>query len=93
MSDPTLTTAAVPTTTTPDKPTVTHTVLRAEGLTCPSCVSTIERQLRHVPGVVSAVVKFASGRIDIEHDAEVASVTALEESVARAGYKAKAAAF
>lgn len=75
------------------EPTLTHTLLRAEGLTCPSCVSTIERQLRHVPGVVSAIVKFASGRIDVEHDAAVASVSTLEEAVARAGYTAKAAAF
>lgn len=76
-----------------DDSTVTRTVLRAEGLTCPSCVSTIERQLRHVPGVVSAAVKFASGRIDVEHDADLVSVTQLEETVARAGYKAKAAAY
>ncbi|HLU82099.1 MAG TPA: heavy metal-associated domain-containing protein [Trueperaceae bacterium] len=73
--------------------TVTHTVLRAEGLTCPSCVSTIERQLKHLPGVVNAVVKFASGRIEVQHDPAVASVAALEQSVARAGYKARAAAF
>jgi copper chaperone CopZ len=73
--------------------TLTHTLLRAEGLTCPSCVSTIERQLRHVPGVVSAVVKFASGRIDVEHDAATASVATLEDAVARAGYRATAAAF
>lgn len=73
--------------------TVTSTVLRAEGLTCPSCVSTIERQLKQVPGVVNAIVKFASGRIEIDHDAAVASVATLEQSVAKAGYKAKAAAF
>lgn len=78
---------------TPAAAAVTHTVLRAEGLTCPSCVSTIERQLRHVPGVANAVVKFASGRIEVEHDASLATVALLEETVARAGYKAKAAAF
>ncbi|HET8986382.1 MAG TPA: heavy metal-associated domain-containing protein [Trueperaceae bacterium] len=81
------------TTASPQEPTPTHTVLRAEGLTCPSCVSTIERQLRRVPGVVSAVVKFASGRIDVEHDAALVSVTTLEDAVARAGYTAKSAAF
>lgn len=73
--------------------TTTQTVLRAEGLTCPSCVATIEKQLKHVPGVVSAAVKFGSGRIEVVHDPAVASVTTLEESVAKAGYKAKAAAF
>jgi copper chaperone CopZ len=80
-------------TTAAQEPLLTHTLLRAEGLTCPSCVSTIERQLRHVPGVVSATVKFASGRIDVEHDPVRASVETLEDAVARAGYTAKAAAF
>ena len=59
----------------------------------PSCVSTIERQLKHVPGVVDAIVKFASGRIEVEHDPALASVETLEQSVAKAGYRAKATAF
>ena len=69
----------------------TRTKLRAEGLTCPSCVATIERQLKHLPGVTSATVKFASGRIDVEHDAAMTSVAELEQAIQRAGYRAKAA--
>lgn len=73
------------------EPTTTHTKLRAEGLTCPSCVATIERQLKRLPGVTNATVKFASGRIDIEHDLAQVSVADLEQAVGRAGYSAKAA--
>lgn len=71
----------------------TNTLLRAEGLTCPSCVATIEKQLGRVPGVKTAKVHFASGRINVEHDAAVANVAILEEAIAKAGYKAKVAAF
>lgn len=72
-------------------PGITHTRLRAEGLNCPSCVATIERQLRHLPGVRSATVRFASGRIDVEHDAKTVSAADLERAVGRAGYRATAA--
>jgi len=68
----------------------TRTKLRAEGLTCPSCVSTIERHLMRLPGVTSATVKFASGRIDVEHDANQTGVAELELAVRRAGYRAAA---
>lgn len=68
----------------------TRTKLRAEGLTCPSCVSTIERQLIRLPGVTSATVKFASGRIDVEHDANRTGVADLVLAVRRAGYRATA---
>ncbi|MGP7960825.1 heavy-metal-associated domain-containing protein [Sanguibacter sp. A247] len=73
--------------------TSTRTVLRAEGFSCPSCVTKIEKQVGRLPGVADVSVKFASGRIEINHDPIVATVDALVAEVAKAGYTSVPAAF
>lgn len=71
----------------------TNTVLRSDEFTCPSCVEKIERKLHSLPGVVSAQVHFATGRIEVDHDSEAASVEDLVEAVAQTGYRATPQAF
>lgn len=73
--------------------TSTHTMLRAEGFSCPSCVAKIEKQVGRVKGVENVKVHFASSRIEVDHDAELVSVDDLVEAVAKAGYKAAPSAF
>lgn len=70
-----------------------RTILRAEGFSCPSCVAKIEKALKALPGVTSAQVHFASSRIEVEHDPQVAPVDALVKAVKDAGYVAKPSAF
>ncbi|MDO5701486.1 MAG: heavy-metal-associated domain-containing protein [Bowdeniella nasicola] len=72
---------------------LTHTVLRAEGFSCPSCVATIEKRLARVNGVQNVTVHFASARIEIDHDIDVVGVDALVAEVKKAGFAAKPAAF
>ena len=74
-------------------PTITHTVLRAKGFSCPSCVAKIEKQVGRLKGVDNVKVHFASARIEIDHDAERISVEDLVAAVDKAGYKATPAAF
>lgn len=71
----------------------THTVLRAEGFSCPSCVSKIEKQVGRLDGVENVKVHFASSRVEVDHDEAQASVDDLIAAVAKAGYTAKASAF
>lgn len=73
--------------------TSTHTILRAEGFSCPSCVSKIEKQVGRIKGVQDVTVHFSSGRIEVDHDAQEAPVTALVSAVEKAGYKAVPSAF
>ena len=73
--------------------TTTHTTLRAEGFSCPSCVAKIEGQVGRLPGVESVKVHFASARIEVTHDPARVSVEDLVAAVAKAGYKAKPSAF
>ncbi|MBP1326815.1 copper ion binding protein [Leucobacter exalbidus] len=71
----------------------THTLLRAEGFSCPSCVTKIEKQVGRLDGVENVTVHFASGRVEIDHDAAKTSVDELIAAVTKAGYSSKAAAF
>lgn len=71
----------------------THTLLRAEGFSCPSCVGKIEKQVGRIDGVENVTVHFASGRVEIDHDESKASVEELIRAVDKAGYKSKASAF
>ncbi len=72
---------------------LTNTILRAEGFTCPSCVSKIEKRVGQVKGVETVKVHFASARIEVSHDVTVATVDQLVDAVAKAGYTARPAAF
>ncbi len=73
--------------------TMTHTLLRAEGFSCPSCVKKIEKRVGRLDGVETVKVHFATARIEIDHDEAKASVDDLVEAVAKAGYAAKPSAF
>jgi len=73
--------------------TTTHTILRAEGFSCPSCVAKIEKEVGRFDGVATAKVHFASARIEIDHDPALVSVDELVAAVAKAGYTARPAAF
>ena len=73
--------------------TTTHTVLRAEGFSCPSCVQKIEKQVGKLPGVSKVEVKFASSKVEVDHDPTVASVDDLVAAVDKAGYASAPSAF
>lgn len=73
--------------------TITHTTLRAEGFSCPSCVAKIEKQVGRLKGVDKVKVSFASARVEVDHDADQVSVDDLVAAVAKAGYTARPAAF
>ncbi|WP_050526750.1 heavy-metal-associated domain-containing protein [Pseudorhodobacter aquimaris] len=73
--------------------TTIRTKLRSDELSCPSCVPKIEKALLALPGVTNAEVKFASGRIEVDHDPALTDVAALVNSIAKTGYTAKPSAF
>ncbi|HJF13947.1 MAG TPA: heavy-metal-associated domain-containing protein [Enteractinococcus helveticum] len=73
--------------------TTTHTLLRAEGFSCPSCVNKIENRVGWFKGVEDVKVHFATARIEIDHDESRVSVDDLVTAVAKAGYTATPSAF
>ncbi len=61
--------------------------LAIDGMTCSSCVTTIERALVSTPGVVDARVNFASEEVTVE--AQDVPIEVLTAAVADAGYSAR----
>ncbi len=72
---------------------ITRTLLRTNDFGCASCVYDVEKSLKRLPGVSDVTVSYASGRIEIDHDARIISVSELIESVAKAGYTARPSDF
>ena len=74
-------------------PTNTRTTLRAEGFSCPSCVTKIEKSVGGMVGVSQVKVHFASARIEVDHHPETVSVDDLIAAIAKVGFTARASAF
>lgn len=63
--------------------------LSIKGMSCASCVSTIENGLMDVAGVKEASVNFANATADVLYDHSQSNVDALCKAVADVGYQAK----
>lgn len=63
--------------------------LNIEGMTCASCVGTVERALLAVDGVTSASVNLATERAQIVVDGTRVNIDKLIDAVAKAGYQAR----
>lgn len=69
---------------------MTTTTLAIEGMSCGSCVRHVDSALRKVPGVTDVKVDLAGARAEVVHDAAVAPVDRLVQSVVKAGYPSRA---
>lgn len=65
-----------------------NTILKIEGMTCPSCARRIEGVLAKMQGVQSAQVKFAVGTADITYDTKTADISRIIDAVGKLGYTA-----
>ena len=66
----------------------TETVtLSVGGMSCASCVATVEKALNRLPGVKAATVNFAIEKAIVEFDPKVSPVPALEKAVVDVGYE------
>jgi len=56
------------------------------GMTCANCVATVERSLKKVDGVHSAIVNLSSERASVEFDPSLAELPAMINRIQKAGY-------
>lgn len=63
-----------------------HLVLPITGMTCANCVATVERNLKKLDGMGSAVVNLSSERATVEFDADKLNLGQIIGRVERAGY-------
>ena len=62
--------------------------LSIKGMHCASCVATVEKALKKVPGIELASVNYASERAVVQYDPDVADLDLLIKAVKGAGYEA-----
>ncbi len=61
--------------------------VKIEGMHCASCVASVEKSLKKVPGVVTAVVNLATESASVEYQPERATGTDLKKAVENAGFR------
>jgi len=69
-----------------DSPVSQTCAIRITGMTCASCVSTIEKSLQRISGVLTAAVNFVADKATVEFDPKKTSREHLEKAVQDAGY-------
>jgi copper chaperone len=65
--------------------------LRITGMTCGHCQAKVEKALKSVSGVYSAVVDLPDGEAEVDFDDDAVTTDTLMSAVSRAGYGAKLA--
>ncbi len=56
------------------------------GMTCTNCAANIERALKKLPGIISAVVNFASEHVSVEYLPDLTSIEDMIAAIEKAGY-------
>lgn len=72
---------------------ITHSVFRAEGFSCPSCVGKIEKRVGKLAGVDNVEVKFATAKVEVDHNPAVTTTDEIVDAIGKAGYTAALSAF
>jgi copper chaperone len=65
--------------------------LRITGMTCGHCQAKVEKALKSVSGVYSAIVDLPDGEAEVDFDDDAVTTDTLISAVSRAGYGAKLA--
>ena len=68
------------------KPRKKHTTIPITGMTCPSCVTAIEKGLYKLPGVSQANANLASEKVTIEYDPNQVDTSTLMNAISDVGY-------
>jgi copper chaperone len=65
--------------------------LRVSGMTCGHCQAKVEKALKSVTGVYSAIIDLPDGEAEVDFDDDSLTTAQLVAAVAKAGYGAKIA--
>jgi len=65
--------------------------LRVSGMTCGHCQAKVEKALKGVVGVYSAVIDLPDGQAEVDFDDDSVTTQQLVAAIAKAGYGAKVA--
>ncbi|HEV8381785.1 MAG TPA: cation transporter [Gemmatimonadales bacterium] len=65
--------------------------LRVTGMTCGHCQAKVEKALKDVSGVYSAVIDLPDGEAEVDFDDDCVTTDQLVAAISKAGYGAKLA--
>ena len=65
--------------------------LRVTGMTCGHCQAKVEKALKGITGVYSAIVDLPDGEAEIDFNDDAVTTEQLLAAIAQAGYRAKIA--
>ena len=71
-----------------DTPRVNQASFAVEGMDCTACATAIEKKLKDLDGVQSAIVSYEQKRATVEFDASKVTIGRLEQAIRDAGYRA-----
>lgn len=61
-------------------------MMKLGGLTCPSCLTKIQKSVEAVNGTAEVKVLFNAGKVKFNLDATVATPTVVQQSIEKMGY-------
>ena len=61
---------------------------KLSGMSCAACANRVEKGLKGLPGVYSAIVNFAAEKATLEYNANELSIGQIQEKVRKLGYEA-----
>ena len=77
-----------PLVTAPAAPRLERASFAVDGMGCTACATVIEKKLKDLAGVQSAIVSYEQKRATIEFDARKVTIAQLEQAIQDAGYRA-----
>jgi len=69
-------------------PRVDRASFAVEGMDCTACATAVEKKLKDLDGVQSAIVSYEQKRATVEFDASKVTIAQLEQAIQDAGYRA-----
>ena len=60
-------------------------IIKVYDMTCTSCENRVERALKKVDGVVSAMASYSAQQVIVEYDSEICTREQLREAINKAG--------
>ena len=66
-----------------------HESVTLEGLDCPDCASKLEKSISHLEGVAWVSVNYASGKMWVEFESEVVTISEISTTIQHLGYSIK----
>jgi Cu+-exporting ATPase len=60
--------------------------IRISGMTCAACAQRVQKAVSKLEGIANASVNFATEKLSVEYDNQIASVSNIKDAVEKAGY-------